>query len=143
MALTQDQADYNRIKKKKKPTAAELMAQQAEAAQQQAEQEAANPIGTHIEATEEQAESKKVLKSFYCTESVFNQLAELAGYMSIGAGVKNRRGQNIGAGTLIDIAAREYLERHMDELNQWRQLMQPVKNSGISWTYTDTSHSDK
>lgn len=123
----------------KKPTAAELMAQQAEAAQQEAEQmEAATPIDTHIAATEEQAEGKKVLKSFYCTESVFNQLAELAGYRSIGAGVKNRRGQNIGAGTLINEAATEYLERHMDELNQWRQLMQPVKN-GIPWTYTSTA----
>lgn len=123
----------------KKPTAAELMAQQAEAAQQEAAtMEAATPIDTHIAATEEQAEGKKVLKSFYCTESVFNQLAELAGYRSIGAGVKNRRGQNIGAGTLINEAATEYLERHMDELNQWRQLMQPVKN-GIPWTYTTTA----
>ena len=87
-------------KKKKKPSTAELMAQQAEAAQTEAAtMEAATPIDTHIAATEEQAEGKKVLKSFYCTESVFNQLAELAGYRSIGAGVKNRRGQNIGAGT--------------------------------------------
>lgn len=123
----------------KKPTAAELMAQQAEAAQMEAAtMEAASPIDTHIEVTEEQAEGKKVLKSFYCNESVFNQLAELAGYRSIAGGAKNSRGQNIGAGTLINEAATEYLERHMDELNQWRQLMQPVKN-GIPWTYTTTA----
>ena len=123
----------------KKPTAAELMAQQAEAAQQEAAtMEAATPIDTHIAATEEQAEGKKVLKSFYCTESVFKQLAELAQYRSIGLGKKNSRNQPIGAGTLINEAATEYLERHMDELNQWRQLMQPVKN-GIPWTYTSTA----
>lgn len=122
--------------RKKKPTAAELMAQQAEAVQQEAAtMEAATAIESHVTASEEQAEGKKVLKSFYCTESVFNQLAELAGYRSIGAGVKNKRGQNIGAGTLINEAATEYLERHMNELNQWRQLMQPVKD-GIPWTYT-------
>ena len=128
--------------RKKKPTAAELMTQQAEAAQMEAATiETASPIDTHIAVTEEQAEGKKVLKSFYCTEHVFNQLAELAGYRSIGAGAKNRRGQNIGAGTLINEAATEYLERHMDELNQWRQLMQPVKN-GIPWTYTTTTQDE-
>lgn len=137
-------AENNRItdlpvKKKKKPTTAELMAQQAEAAQQEAAtMEAASPIDTHIAATEEQAKNKKKLKSFYCTETVFDQLAELAQYRSIGLGKKNSRNQPIGAGTLIDIAAAEYLERHMDELNQWRQLMQPVKN-GIPWTYTTTA----
>lgn len=123
----------------KKPTTAELMAQQAEAAQQEAvTMEAATPIDTHIAATEEQANQKKKLKSIWISESVYEQLLELAGYRSIGAGVKNRRGQNIGAGTLINEAATEYLERHMDELNQWRQLMQPVKD-GISWTYTSTT----
>lgn len=81
-----------------------------------------------------------VLKSFYCNESVFNQLAELAEYRSIlkVKGGKNNRGQNIGAGTLLNKAATEYLERHMDELNQYRQLMQPVKDA-ISWTYTTTA----
>lgn len=121
----------------KKPTAAELMAQQAEAVQQEVvQQEAATPIDTHIAATEEQAKAKKKLKSFYCTETVFDQLAELAQYRSIGLGKKNSRNQPIGAGTLIDEAASEYLAKHMDELNQWRQLMKPVKD-GIPWTYAD------
>lgn len=115
------------------------------------EQEAASPASVDNEPEkkntdpEEQTKGKKkptkngmVLKSFYCNESVFNQLAELAGYRSIIKGKKNSRGQNIGAGTLINKAATEYLERHMDELNQWRQLMQPVKN-GIPWTYTTTA----
>lgn len=173
MALTQEQTDRNRItlpQRKKKPTAAELMAQQAAAAQQEApvvswlppKDEAPEPAPTseptantvtgeaaskdkqEPEGQEAGRKKKKptkngmVLKSFYCNESVFDQLAELAGYRSIARGVKNGRGQNIGAGTLINEAATEYLERHMDELNQYRQLMQPVKDA-ISWTYTSTT----
>lgn len=150
-----------------KLTKAEQMAAQAAAAQaapaldyinttttEPTEQEAASPVnvdkaqGAEQNAnTEEQETGKKkkkatkngmVLKSFYCSETVFDQLSELAGYRGIIKGEKNSRGQNIGAGTLINEAATEYLERHMDELNQWRQLMQPVKN-GITWTYTSTA----
>ena len=150
-----------------KLTKAEQMAAQAAAAQaapaldyintttmEPTEKEAASPVnvdkaqGAEQNAnTKEQETGKKkkkatkngmVLKSFYCSETVFDQLSELAGYRSIIEGKKNGRGQNIGAGTLINKAATEYLERHMDELNQWRQLMQPVKN-GIPWTYTTTA----
>ena len=150
-----------------KLTKAEQMAAQAAAAQaapvldylttttpEPTEQEATSPVnvdkahGAEQNANAEEQETGKkkkkatkngmVLKSFYCSETVFDQLSELAGYRSIIKGKKNNRGQNIGAGTLINEAATEYLEKHMDELNQWRQLMQPVKN-GIPWTYTTTA----
>lgn len=173
MALTQEQADHNRTtlpQRKNKPTAAELMAQQAAAAQQEApvvswlppkdetQENAPTSEPTTNTVTgeaaskdkqepEEQETGKKkkkptkngmVLKSFYCDEAIFNQLAELAEYRSILRGKKNSRGQNIGAGTLINEAATEYLKRHLGELNQYRQLMQPVKDA-VSWTYTTTA----
>lgn len=175
MALTQEKADRNRTtlpQRKNKPTAAELMAQQAAAAQQEApvvswlppKDEAPEPAPTSEptanivtgeaaskdkqkpEGQEAGRKKKKatkngmILKSFYCSETVFDQLSELAEYRSIlkVKGGKNNRGQNIGAGTLINEAATEYLEKHMDELNQYRQLMQPVKDA-ISWTYTSTA----
>lgn len=120
MALTQEQADNNRIDptRKKKPSNAELMAQQAAAAQQ----EPAPAINTYMETTEEQASEKKKLVSFYCNEAIYEQLATLARYRSLMSGIKNSRGQNIGAGTLINQAATEYVEAHADELRKWKAL---------------------
>lgn len=102
----------------KKPSAAELMAQQAAAAQQ----EPAPAINSYTEATEEQASEKKKLVSFYCNEAVYEQLADLARFRALMSGKKNSRGQNIGAGTLINQAAAEYVIAHADELKRWKAL---------------------
>ena len=68
----------------------------------------------------------KKLKSYYANLAVFDALQELARYRSRYTGEKNGRGQDIGAGSLIDIAAAEYLKRNWDELLQWRAYEQSL-----------------
>lgn len=106
-----------------KPTAAELMAQQAEAAQQEP-QAAIDSYITQGGTTDpdEALKGKKKLRSFYCDEYVYAKLSKLARYRAVNSGQKNERGQGIGAGTLINESAAEYLERHMTELQQWEMF---------------------
>lgn len=127
MALTQDQADRNRIDlippKKKKPNAAERMAAQAAAAQQEPA-----AIDSYITAPEEQEKPRKKLVSFYCDQTVYEQLQQLARYRAVNSGTKNERGQGIGAGTLINEAATEYAKNHAEELRKWKLFEQATKN---------------
>ena len=88
-------------------TAAERMAAQAAAAQQEPA-----AIDSYITATEEQTKGKKKLVSFYCDPAVYEQLQQLARYRAVNSGTKNERGQGIGAGTLINEAATEYVKNH-------------------------------
>ena len=98
--------------------------------------EALTPTNTFIPVavTREQAEQfmdettapdKKKLRSFYCSESTFEALSDLARFRSM-MGEKNSKGQAIGAGTLIDEAAAEYVERHRAELEKWREIFASI-----------------
>lgn len=64
---------------------------------------------------------RKHLRSAYLDDEVYEQLAELAEYRSFFKKERNSRNQPVGYGTLLNEAAVEFLERHMDELNTYRQ----------------------
>lgn len=151
MSLTQEQANYNRIDltRKKKPSNAELMAQQAAAAQQ--EPEVIDTYITHPEKPkpqkpeqkqendEEKNEGKKkgkkktstgkgkTLRSFYCDDIVYEKLQKLARYRAVNSGDTNGQGQGIGAGTLINEAAAQYVKQHEEELRQWEMFERATK----------------
>lgn len=59
--------------------------------------------------------------SFYIEPSLYEQMQTLARFRAA-TGEKNRQGQAVGAGSLINEAIAEYLERNRDELEQWEQL---------------------
>ena len=92
----------------------------------QAEAPAA-PTTNNQQPTENDGEKKppkkkrKHLRSAYLDDEVYEQLAELAEYRSFFKKERNARNQPVGYGTLLNEAATEYLERHMDELNAYRQ----------------------
>lgn len=70
---------------------------------------------------------KKKLHSVYISRDVFDGLSELARYRSAVLGAKNGRGQNIGAGTIIDEAARMYFDAHKAELDNWREIFAKIE----------------
>ena len=70
---------------------------------------------------------KKKLYSVYISCDVLDGLSELARYRSAFLGVKNGRGQSVGAGTLIDEAARMYFDAHKAELDNWREIFANIE----------------
>ena len=54
----------------------------------------------------------------------------MARFRSLFLGQKNSRGQFIGSGTLIDEAVVKYAEEHKEELNQYRKMLEVVKEKG-------------
>lgn len=59
--------------------------------------------------------------SFYIQPSLYEQMQTLARFRAA-SGEKNKQGQAVGAGSLINEAIAEYLERNKEELEQWEQL---------------------
>lgn len=73
----------------------------------------------------------KELHSAYINADAYSVLEELARYRSMFLGLKNTRGQAIGAGTLINEAVIMYVEAHTDELNQYRKAIEALKSQGV------------
>ena len=80
-----------------------------------------NQTTTAPEPEKPKKKKTKVLKSAYMTAAVYDALSELAMFRAFYNGERNARNQPTGAGTLINVAACEYLKQHMDELNEYRQ----------------------
>lgn len=73
-------------------------------------------------ATEETKNGKKLI-SVYLTVDNYKILQEYAGYLASN-GATNDLNQRLGAGTLIDEAIQEYINRHMKEIEKWREYME-------------------
>lgn len=65
----------------------------------------------------------KQLISVYLTVANYQILQEYAGYLASN-GATNDLNQRLGAGTLIDEAIQEYINRHMKEIEKWREYME-------------------
>jgi hypothetical protein len=66
---------------------------------------------------------RKTLRSAYISDRVWNDLNSIAQYRAF-VGEKNSRGQPIGVGTLLNIAATEYVQRHKEDANKWAEMLQ-------------------
>ena len=73
----------------------------------------------------------KKLYSAYINADAISVLEELARYRGMFLGMKNSRGQAVGAGTLINEAVIKYVEMHTDEVNQYRKMIQALKAQGV------------
>lgn len=73
----------------------------------------------------------KKMYSAYIDADALSVLEELARYRGMFLGMKNNRGQAVGAGTLINEAVVKYVEMYTDEVNQYRKAIQALKSQGV------------
>ena len=64
-------------------------------------------------------EQKRVLISMLVDADVYADFKELARFRTM-QGETNRRGQAMSAASLVNIAMQEFLDRHAEELEQWK-----------------------
>ena len=89
--------------------------------QPEEQQPTKQPTKKRKKVTEETKTGKKLI-SVYLTVDNYKILQEYARYLA-NNGETNDLNQRLGAGTLIDEAIQEYINRHMKEIEEWREYM--------------------
>ena len=67
---------------------------------------------------------EKRLVSFYCNESDYQQIEKLARHRAVMGGERNKKGQAVGAGTIINEAVHEYVKNHAADIAAWESFAQ-------------------
>ena len=62
-------------------------------------------------------EPRKDLHSVYFSDGVWESMQTFAKFFSLSTGITNNRGQQMGAGTFVDIACKAYIKQNAAVLN--------------------------
>lgn len=61
-------------------------------------------------------DSRKDVHSVYFSDGVWDSMQTFARFFSLATGIKNNRGQSMGAGTFVDIACKAYIQQNNEVL---------------------------